>query len=173
MSQETSENSTDKGWASLYTELAQQRQRVRDLEAERDELRVECHTLKKNIAEMSAAWHRENEELREFKQDMIETHRKIVAEQCAPDEVHCSCVPSLRGEIELLRDQVHQAGTKLERAENALQKIAKWFDEFPATGQAWPSGEPMSYGACYGSNGERDYMRKVAQNALTALDEKK
>jgi hypothetical protein len=29
----------------------------------------------------------------------------------------------------------------------------------------------MSYSACFGSNGERDYMRSVAREALTALKE--
>ncbi len=49
---------------------------------------------------------------------------------------------------------------------SALQRIAKWHDEFQETGQAWPDGKPMSYGAAYGSNGQRDFMRKVAQDAL-------
>lgn len=46
----------------------------------------------------------------------------------------------------------------------ALRTIAKW--EFPATGKEWEDGTPMSYSAAYGSNGERDYMRKVALDAL-------
>lgn len=51
---------------------------------------------------------------------------------------------------------------------NALQKIARWHDEFPATGKTWDDGTPMSYGAANGSNGERDYMRQVALDALAA-----
>ena len=50
----------------------------------------------------------------------------------------------------------------------ALERIARWHGEFPATGQRWESGEPMSYSAAYGSNGERDYMRQVALDALAA-----
>jgi hypothetical protein len=50
----------------------------------------------------------------------------------------------------------------------ALRRIEKWFGEFPETGKFWDDAEerPMSYGACYGSNGERDYMRGIAREAL-------
>jgi hypothetical protein len=52
----------------------------------------------------------------------------------------------------------------------ALQKIARWHGEFPATGRTWADGSPMSYSACFGSNGERDHMRQVALDALAAAD---
>ncbi|CAB4191416.1 hypothetical protein UFOVP1229_28 [uncultured Caudovirales phage] len=50
--------------------------------------------------------------------------------------------------------------------EAALKKISTWFGEFPDTGRTWEDGTPMSYVAAFGSNGERDYMRSVAQAAL-------
>ena len=54
------------------------------------------------------------------------------------------------------------------RLEKALEQIQRW-DGFPATGKTWEgSGEPMSFSACYGSNGERDFMRNVAAEALAA-----
>ena len=53
-----------------------------------------------------------------------------------------------------------------ERLETALKRIAKWFGEFPETERTWDDGSPMSYSACYGSNGERDFMRQIAQEAL-------
>jgi hypothetical protein len=59
--------------------------------------------------------------------------------------------------------------TKREKVlERALQSIAKWHGEFPVTGKFYDVEEtrPMSYGAAYGSNGERDYMRTLALNAL-------
>lgn len=65
--------------------------------------------------------------------------------------------------------QITQAKTARElKLENALRRIAKWFGEFPATDRTWsPSDKtPMSYGSCFGSNGERDYMREVASQAL-------
>ncbi len=46
----------------------------------------------------------------------------------------------------------------------ALEIVARW--ELPETGEKWGDGTPMSYGAAFGSNGERDYMRKVARAAL-------
>jgi|688.fasta_scaffold964552_2 hypothetical protein len=55
-----------------------------------------------------------------------------------------------------------------ERMRRALERVAKWHGEFPPTGKTWPTGEPMSYGAAYGSNGERDYMRALAREALGA-----
>lgn len=55
---------------------------------------------------------------------------------------------------------------RIAKLEAALRKIERWVGEFPETGQYWESGAPMSYGACYGSNGERDYMRGIARAAL-------
>lgn len=53
----------------------------------------------------------------------------------------------------------------------ALQRIERWFGEFPPTGQFWDRErtQPMSYAGAYGTNGERDYMRGVARDALAAI----
>lgn len=51
----------------------------------------------------------------------------------------------------------------------ALEKIARWHGEFPESGSYYENGYPMSYGAAFGSNGERDYMRGVARDALEML----
>ncbi len=57
-----------------------------------------------------------------------------------------------------------------DRLRAALEAISAW--QLPATGRFWEntdgsiSDRPMSYGVCYGSNGERDYMRGVADAAL-------
>ena len=62
---------------------------------------------------------------------------------------------------------------------NALVRIEKWFGEFPPTGQFWvnedgtPSTREVSYSACFGSNGERDYMRSVARDAINNIIEYK
>lgn len=47
-----------------------------------------------------------------------------------------------------------------------LQRIAKWHGEFPPSGSTHPDGSPMSYEFAYGSSGERDFMRGLAQLAL-------
>ncbi len=48
----------------------------------------------------------------------------------------------------------------------ALTKIVNW--ELPETGQFVDPEKtcPASYGFLYGSNGEREYMRKIASDAL-------
>lgn len=48
----------------------------------------------------------------------------------------------------------------------ALKKIANW--ELPTTGEFVDEERtiPASYGFLYGSNGERDYMRNIAKEAL-------
>jgi hypothetical protein len=33
-------------------------------------------------------------------------YRKVVNDECAPDEVHCTCVPALRDKIDTLQKQV-------------------------------------------------------------------
>ena len=59
----------------------------------------------------------------------------------------------------------------------ALEKIERWFGEFPETGRFWlsedgtESDRPMSYGATWGSNGERDFMRAVARSALSTKED--
>lgn len=56
---------------------------------------------------------------------------------------------------------------EIARMRSALEKIERWFGEFPDTGAKWPDGSPVSYGAQCGSNGERDFMRGVAREALS------
>ena len=58
---------------------------------------------------------------------------------------------------------------EMERLRAALARIERWHGEFPETGKTWEeTGDPVSYSAAYGSNGERDYMRQVARDALWA-----
>lgn len=47
--------------------------------------------------------------------------------------------------------------------EVALQRIAKWYGEFPYTEF---NGKECSYESAHGSNGARDYMRNIAKQAL-------
>jgi len=67
------------------------------------------------------------------------------------------------GEMRIAKLQAENAKLRA-----ALQRIEKWFGEFPETGKYWDSQclRPMSYLACYGSNGERDFMREIARKAL-------
>ena len=55
----------------------------------------------------------------------------------------------------------------------ALMRIKIWHGEFPETGRFWDepnNTKPMSYSACFGSNGERDYMREIASEAIALPD---
>ena len=57
---------------------------------------------------------------------------------------------------------------EIDRLEAALLQIADW--QFPDSGQYWDEPEntrPMQWGAAFGSNGERDFMRNVAAAALS------
>lgn len=69
----------------------------------------------------------------------------------------------VRAGIAIHREITRQSNKELKEA---LEKIAKW--EMPKTGRYWDSNslEPMSYAACYGSNGERDFIRNIASEAL-------
>lgn len=53
-----------------------------------------------------------------------------------------------------------------ERMRGALERIERWFGEFPKTSRKWEDGTPMSYATLFGSNGERDFMRGIARAAL-------
>ena len=72
----------------------------------------------------------------------------------------------------ILEEELSQSATALAQSqarvaelEKALGIIEQW-TEFPATGDFHKGGTPVSYGAAFGSNGERDYMRGIARKAL-------
>lgn len=67
----------------------------------------------------------------------------------------CDDITTLRAELAALREE----RTALRAA---LTYIARW--ELPTV--IGRDGQPSTYGAEYGSNGERDYMRSIAQAAL-------
>lgn len=51
---------------------------------------------------------------------------------------------------------------------NALERIARWHGEFPRVPDRQSESGTISYSMAYGSNGERDFMRQVALDALAA-----
>lgn len=63
--------------------------------------------------------------------------------------------------------ELQAAEERMERMAKALRVIQQW--RLPPTGKFWDKEEtqPMSYEACYGTNGSRDYMIAVAEEALT------
>ena len=57
-----------------------------------------------------------------------------------------------------------QAEARVNVLEAALERIEKWFGEFPPA--KLDDVTPCSYGFAFGSNGERDFMRNIAREAL-------
>jgi hypothetical protein len=73
-------------------------------------------------------------------------------------------------ERDSLTARVAELEAERDRLRAALERIERWFGEFPATGQFWDepaNTQPMSYAAAFGSNGERDFMRRIASAALS------
>lgn len=58
----------------------------------------------------------------------------------------------------------HELYDELLRYRAALEKIDRW--DMPATGQYWSDSSPKLYGTIYGSRGEKDYIRRLAREAL-------
>lgn len=60
--------------------------------------------------EADDAWHekmiQENAKLREYKEDIEATYKRIMDEECPTDEVHCTCVPLLIMEIKKLKERL-------------------------------------------------------------------
>jgi len=69
-----------------------------------------------SLQESLAEAERECDELRAKLADWQETYARIVAERCAPDEHHCTCVPALRAEIAWLETAREKATMHLVRA---------------------------------------------------------
>lgn len=79
--------------------------------------------------------------------------------------------PALHALIAILRvteQEVETAKRNVPEAAAKIRRIATWFGEFPRVNDR--QGGTMSYGAAYGSNGERDYMRAIAVEALKLLE---
>lgn len=56
--------------------------------------------------------------------------------------------------------------SEVEALRAALEKIEAWHTALPPTGKFHSDGSEMSFGWCFGSNGEREIMREIARAAL-------
>ena len=63
--------------------------------------------------------------LQETLDDWQETHRQIMAEECAGDEIHCTCVPNLRRRIV----ELEKVNTRLQDSEDELFKKVGEFEQ--------------------------------------------
>lgn len=64
--------------------------------------------------------------------------------------------------------KLETAIAEIKKLREALEIIEAW--KLPETGKFWNGDpkRPMSYRACFGTNGERDFMRSIAKKALSA-----
>lgn len=72
-------------------------------------------------------------------------------------------------QIDLIADAVVARSATNSVMRKALERIARWHGEFPDApdyidNRGW--SRQQTYGAAYGCNGERDFMRTVACTAL-------
>ena len=89
---------------------------------------------------------------------------------CGAQKLYDATLRTAERRAEKAERDLAAAQKDAERYRNALERISKWFGEFPpATSH---DGTPCSYGSAFGSNGERDFMRKIAKVALDAAMEK-
>lgn len=77
-------------------------------------------------------------------------------------------IPTLRAAADAF-DRLQSLPAQGGAVRAALEQIERW-DGFPETGEFWDreKTQPISYGAQFGSNGERDFMREIARKALSA-----
>lgn len=113
-------------------------------------------------------WVREevvHSEIRMHRADVMKSRIEALQAECRILESELATVKKVAyGNLDLLYG--------CEKLAEALEQIERW-DGFPSTGKTWEgSGEPVSYGAAFGSNGERDFMRKVARKALDCYRQK-
>jgi hypothetical protein len=110
------------------------------------------------------AWRKDHNELQRL-QILDESN---TSNYSAQEELHEAEIQS-----ENLRKAYDEVGRKhaalkekAAKMEEALRQIEKW--QLPETGRFWDKEEtqPMSFEACAGSNGAREYIRNVARQAL-------
>lgn len=108
--------------------------------------------LQERTAELEAA----RADLATFGRDTEATENRIIDAEFATQD---------------LRIQLDAALAALKVKDEALDTIERWRD-FPSTRDKWLDGSPVSYGAAFGSNGERDYMRQLARAARAMPEER-
>lgn len=160
--------------SSSNTLIAEQAARIAELEKERDEFeRDEQHWLEEATYEIGGAPHLWSVRAKAAERRLLDAGLDWYCGATVPGSI--SAIPSWRE----LYDKHNASQARLSEAVKVLERIAKWHGEFPETGEFWvnadgsQSDRPVSYGANYGSNGERDYMREQAKDFIATLGEKK
>lgn len=105
--------------------------------------------------------------------DFFPAHNRVMNEvwDVLGREPHREGGEHFLGRVKELQSRAEAAEGLIEQAVRALERIERWSGEFPETGQFWDRDEkePMSYRACFGTDGERDFMREIARSTLSLL----
>lgn len=126
---------------------------------ERDELRLSLQDINGDRAVLRELLQNAKAERDELKAEVTQMAQFIASKDKQLQAAGFGCVEEALSRLDRLR-----AENAEQRA--ALERIERWFGEFPETGRTWDDGSPMSYAAVYGSNGERDFMREIARDAI-------
>jgi hypothetical protein len=97
---------------SLYVSLAVHREQVAELDQANTELNI---TISQHEAEKMR--------LLEILAENEEYHLAIMTEKCPTDEVHCTCVPTLRAENKRLREDAQELAETLYAASSAVRYL--------------------------------------------------
>lgn len=125
---------------ALATRCAAAESRLAEVESERDNWIDDARRYATNAAHhererdtlraASADWQWNYEEqvklvakLRAEVEDYKRAHETVMNERCAPDEMHCTCVPVLRREIEALRALARSVVAGIDSWEASVEKI--------------------------------------------------
>ena len=76
-----------------------------ELDAENEKLKHKGYELTQKLAHAQV----ENEELKEESDEFDKLYKRVIDEKCPSDELHCTCVPILRMEIDRLNKIVEEA----------------------------------------------------------------
>lgn len=91
----------DGQWTHLLDAVSRQRTELAVADEHLATCRVEMDRARHDATVLTV----DNARLRTELDDRDEAHRRVMAEQCAPDERHCTCVPALRAEVRRLQKE--------------------------------------------------------------------
>lgn len=116
----------DYGWSLPYQKTLDLHQKLRERDAEIKRLRmaVGCATtikgdmvmraddplgMMQEVCQYAATLTAERDDLKDWKEDVLDQMRTTMDEECGKDEKHCTCVPLLRHQVKEMQSSVNLA----------------------------------------------------------------
>lgn len=132
-------------------------------------LRLEAQALRLQVLKCAEETQKACSEAAQYKEWFTRAEEELQEARARADKAEADLASCLAATNEVLQEALAVGRESQEgRMRKALERIVAWdFSAMRVPSLTHP-GETDSYGMAYGSNGERDYMRKVAQDALTA-----